>query len=391
MSLWEQAHSSESKSRTMEWLDQAAQPPTSPPEPPMVQVEDHVREATNAARSVFAIACRQLRPAARALRDLSQKPQFRAQGYISQSLGGRALYDQHVAEPPPPPDAPPPDTWAAAAAAADAVPPAPRSHHSGATSQVDEVAEMIQGMMAAQSQEHVQTASSWRTRCAAFHAPVPSRSSDKSPVRPPSSARCSLSYSLVGVDAVAGAYRVAGISQETQQSMSDSAGSPQGRSGASPQSSYLMAHSSDSEAGGGGHEAEPELAQLTASDRPARNRLDDFVTSLASSSSSRPRGLVGGGGGGRSSIAGSSTSVPTRRARLTPSPTPSSSISQQGQGYSPEAAGGSQPGSSRGIQQQQQQQQQPTGDISPRVLESFGGEMSPTHSGAYISLSLINS
>lgn len=71
MSLWEQAHSSESKSRTMEWLDQAAQPPTSPPEPPMVQVEDHVREATNAARSVFAIACRQLRPAARALLDLS--------------------------------------------------------------------------------------------------------------------------------------------------------------------------------------------------------------------------------------------------------------------------------------------------------------------------------
>ena len=46
--------------------------------------------------------------------------------------------------------------------------PAPRSHRSGASSEVLEVADMIQGMIDSQHHEASRTASSWRSRCAPY-------------------------------------------------------------------------------------------------------------------------------------------------------------------------------------------------------------------------------
>lgn len=152
------------------------------------------------------------------------------------------------------------------------------------------------------------------------------------------------------------------MAQGTQQQyFADAVTSPPPlRSGTPPLSSYQMPQSSDSDA-----EPEREVARLTAADTfPHSTRLDEYMASLASR-------LPHDSARGDSSSARSNSSILARNARRSPSPQPSSSISQQG--YSPSEPTASMRGTAA---------QPNRGDISPRVLEAFGGELSPPHSGA---------
>ena len=158
---------------------------------------------------------------------------------------------------------------------------------------------------------------------------------------------------------------MAGNAQETQQQyFADAVTSPPPlRSGTPPLSSYRMPQSSDSDA-----EPEREVARLTAADTFAHTtRLDDYMASMAS-------GLPHDTARGDSSSARSNSSIPlipARNARRSPSPQPSSSISQQGHSPSEPTA------SVRDTVAQPNR-----GEISPRVMEVFRGELSPPHSGA---------
>ena len=223
-------------------------------------------------------------------------------------------------------------------------PPAPLSHHSGATSEVLEVASLIQDMV-----ENSRTASSWRDRC------VPRLRRQSSP-----SVSCPADLILARR-----MRRVAGMSQEAQQHFGDTrSSSPPLRSGTPPLSSYRMPQSSDSEA-----ELEGEVAELTAADTsPQASRLDVYIASLTSRLP-----LDSAGADARS--ARSSNSVRTRSSHRSPSPQPSSSISQQG--YSPAQLAASMNGAVTQLDR---------GEISPRVLEAFSGEVSPPHSGARVTL-----
>lgn len=223
---------------------------------------------------------------------------------------------------------------------ASSVPPAPRSHHSGTTSEVQEVADLIQGMMAAQNDEDNPPASSWRSRC----------------VRADGVRRAHVVRLLTSAVSM---YRMAELSQEANRNIADStASSPPLRSGTPPHSSYHMAPSSDSDA-----EPELEVAQLTASDTSPRTApLQGFVGSRM------PRADVGVLDAGS---AGMSSSIHGRRAQRTTSSQPSSPISQHGFSREPMASTAGQPTHR---------------DLSPKVMQAFGGEMSPPHSGTRVAL-----
>jgi hypothetical protein len=222
-------------------------------------------------------------------------------------------------------------------------PPAPLSHHSGATSEVLEVASLIQGMV-----ENSRTASSWRDRCVP-HSRLTSQS-----------VSCPTDLMLRRR-----MHRVAGMSQEAQQHLGDTrASSPPLRSGTPPLSSYRMPQSSESEG-----DPEREVAELTAVDTfPQPSRMDDYIASLTSR---LPHDSVGAD----ASSARSSSSIRAGNSHRSPSPQPSYSISQQG--HSPEQPAASMYGTVMQLDR---------GEISPRVLEAFGGDISPPHAGARATL-----
>ena len=154
------------------------------------------------------------------------------------------------------------------------------------------------------------------------------------------------------------------MSQETQQSLADTtASSPPLRSGTPPLSSYRMLESSDSEA-----DIEREVAQLTAVDNyPQTNRMGEYIASMTNRLQHHGVGLESDKGSGRPS-----SNVAPRPAQRSPSPQPSASISQQG--FSPTPS------------MQDVDAQTNRGELSPRVLEAFGGQTSPPHSGTLVTL-----